>query len=156
MAALPIKLEHRVGVRTPPEVIWEVFKDVERWPEWNPLYPKAKGRIGFGEILQLEVAVPGEAPRQIRPTVIDWTPNEQILWRLNLFAGLVRATRYIEIERLGETSCIFSNGEIFEGPLQGLISRRRQRAIKAGFAAMGEKVRELAEAGFQAAGGSAT
>jgi hypothetical protein len=156
MAALPIKIEHRIGIQTPPEVIWDVIKDIERWPQWNPLYLEAKGRIGFGEILTLTVALPGRQPRVIRPTVTDWTPNEQIIWRLNLFGGLIRTTRYIEVEKLGEESCIFSNGEIFEGPLQGLIGKKLRKSIKAGFTLMGEKVSELAEAAFRDAGAGAT
>jgi hypothetical protein len=154
--ALPIKIEHRIGVQTPPEVIWKIISDIPGWSKWNPLYPEARGEIGFGEILTLELAVPGEARRTIRPTVVDWTPNEQILWRLNLFGGLIHTTRYIEVEKLGDTSCIFSNGEIFEGPLQRLIGKGLRRKIKAGFAAMGEAVQARAEAAFRSAGGDAT
>jgi hypothetical protein len=66
-----------------------------------------------------------------------------------LFGALLRATRYIEIEKLGESNCIFSNGEIFEGPLFYLFGRRRRRSIKAGFTAMGEAVRAKAEAAFR-------
>src|SRR5579863_2980506 len=115
--ALPIKIEHRIGVRTTPEAIWGILADVRGWGAWNPLYPKAEGAVEFGAQLTLELALPGEAARIIRPTVVDWTPNEQILWRLSLFGGLIRTTRYLEIEKLGDASCIFSNGEIFEGPL---------------------------------------
>ena len=156
MAALPIKIEHRVGIQTPPEVIWRFASDISGWPAWNPLYPEASGHIGFGELLTLTVALPGQKPRVIRPTVVDWTPNDQIIWRLNLFGGLIRSTRYIEVEKLGDANCIFSNGEIFEGPLQGLIGRKLRKSIKAGFTAMGEKVRELAETAFRDAGAGAT
>ncbi len=148
--ALPLKIEHRIGVKTPAPVIWEMIADVPGWAAWNPLYPKAQGKIGFGERLTLEVAIPGEKPRTIRPTVTDWTPNEQILWRLSLLGGLIRSVRYIEIETLDNGNVIFSNGEIFEGPLMRLIGRKQQRAIKAGFTAFGETVRDRAEAAWQA------
>lgn len=154
--ALPIKIEHRIGVRTPASVIWEIVSDIPGWSKWNPLYPKAEGTLGFGSQLTLEVAIPGQKPRTIRPTVTDWTPNEQILWRLNLLGGLIRSMRYIEIETLENGNTIFSNGEIFEGPLMRLIGKKQQRAIKAGFTAFGEAVRDRAEAAWNARGEDAT
>ena len=144
--ALPIKIEHRIGVQTPAEVIWKQISDIPGWPAWNPLYPKAAGEVQFGAKLDFEVALPGEAPRVIRATVLDWTPNDQILWNVSMFAGLIRTTRYIEIETLPNGNCIFSNGEIFEGPLIRLIGKRMRKAVKAGFTAMGEAVRDRAEA----------
>jgi hypothetical protein len=148
--ALPLKIEHRIGVQTPAPVIWDMVSNVNGWPAWNPLYPKARGEIGFGAELELEVALPGEAPRAIKPKVTDWTPGEQIIWQLSMMGGLIRTTRYIELETLDNGNCIFSNGEIFQGPLMRLIGKKTQRAIKAGFRAFGETVRDRAEAAWKA------
>lgn len=153
--ALPIKIEYRIGVQTPPEVIWAIVSDINGYAAWNPLYPKAQGDVQFGAVLSFEVALPGEAPSAIRATVTDWTPNEQIIWTVRLFWGLLRTTRYIEIEKLGDESCIFSNGEIFEGPLIRFFSRKTRRAVKAGFTLMGEAVRDKAEAAFRSGQGAA-
>ena len=154
--ALPLKIEHRIGVQTPAEPIWEMVSDINGWPAWNPLYPKASGQVQFGARLDLTVAIPGEAPREIHPTIQDWTPNEQIIWTLSMLGGLIRSTRYIEIETLENGNVIFSNGEIFEGRLRFLIDRKRQRAIKRGFTAFGETVRDRAEAAWKAAHPDAT
>jgi hypothetical protein len=88
--------------------------------------------------------------------VRDWTPGEQIIWTLQLMGGLIRSTRYIELETLDNGNCIFSNGEIFEGPLMGLIPRKTRRAIKAGFTHFGETVRDRAEAAWKAQAPAAT
>jgi hypothetical protein len=53
----------------------------------------------------------------------------------------VKSIRYFEIEQLAETGCIFSNGEMFDGPLGPAVARRMRPAIRAGFAAMGEAVK---------------
>ena len=102
------------------------------------------------------MALPGEKPRLIRPVITDWTPNDQIIWKLSMFGGLLRSTRYIELETLDNGNCIFSNGEIFEGPLMGLISKQQRKMIKAGFAQFGEIVRDRAEADWRRSGGGAT
>jgi hypothetical protein len=141
-----MKLEHRLGIKAPAEAIWAVISDVDAWPAWNPLYPRAKGTVRIGAPLDLEVALPGQAPRAIRPVVVDWVPNEQIHWKLSLMGGLVKSTRYLEIEALSETGCIFSNGELFQGVMGPTLAKRMRGPIKAGFVAMGEAVKARVEA----------
>ena len=140
------KIEHRLGIRAPAQVIWDLVADIERWENWNPLYPKARGALRIGSQLELEVALPQSARRTIRPVIVDWVPREQMIWRQSVLAGLMKSRRYIEIEQLTETGCIFSNGEIFEGALGPMVARRRRREIRAGFAAMGEALKARVEA----------
>lgn len=141
-----VKIEHRIGVKAPAETIWAVLADIEAWADWNPLYPKAEGRLRIGGPLTLELALPDRKPQTIRPVIVDWIPNEQIHWRLNTLGGLVRTTRFLEIEKLTETGCIFANGEVFAGPLGSMAVRSLGRTIRRGFAAMGEAVKARAEA----------
>jgi len=140
-----VKIEHRVGVAVPADVIWEVISDLPGWAAWNPLYPEAHGVIGYGEKLRLTLVLPGQPPRIIEPRVVDWTPNEAIHWRLSMLRGLVKSVRYLEIESLGPSNCVFSNGEIFSGLLGPRAVRPMRRAIRQGFEAMGEAVRERCE-----------
>ena len=153
---MSVKLEHRLGVRAPAETIWAVIADIDRWPEWNPLYPRAAGVIRIGAPLELELALDGQSPRAIRPVIKDWVPNEQLHWRLSMVGGLVRSTRYIEIEQLVDNACIFSNGELFEGLLGPSMARRLRGPIRAGFAAMGEAVKARAEAAWRPDAGETT
>jgi hypothetical protein len=141
-----VKLEHRLGVRAPAETIWAVIYDIEAWPRWNPLYTKVAGAIRIGATLELEAVLPGQPPRSIRPVVLDWIPNEQLLWQIKMLGGLIKTTRYFEIEELAPGSCIFSNGEMFDGMLGPSVARRMRGPIRAGFASMGEAVKALAEA----------
>jgi hypothetical protein len=150
------KLEHRLGIKAPVEIVWEILADLTAWKDWNPLYPEARGVVGFGELLTLTLALPDEAPRVIRPRIVDWAPNEAIHWKLSLMAGLVDTTRYLELEKMSDTGCIFSNGEIFDGLLGASAGKRLKRPIRAGFAAMGEALRDRAEASWQATAGATT
>ncbi len=136
-----LKIEHRLGIPAPAEAIWAAIADIAAWPTWNPLYTKAEGALRIGAPLVLEVALPGQKPRVIRPTVSDWVPNEQILWKLSMLGGLIKSIRYLEIEQLTESGCIFSNGEMFDGLLGPTIARRMRGPLRAGFAAMGEAVK---------------
>src|SRR4051812_6314521 len=86
------KLEHRLGIKAPAEVVWEILADLPAWKDWNPLYPEARGVVGFGELLTLTLALPEQKPQVIRPRILDWAPNEAIHWKLSMMAGLVDTT----------------------------------------------------------------
>ncbi len=151
-----VKIEHRLGIQAPPDAIWAVLADLSRWSQWNPLYPRADGVLRIGATLDLDLALPGQKTRVIRPTIVDWVPNEQILWRLTLLGGLVKSTRYLEIEKLTDTGCIFSNGEMFDGPLGQTVASRMRGSIRSGFAAMGEAVKARTLETWRAAAGDPT
>jgi hypothetical protein len=92
---LPLKIEHRIGVLTPADAIWPMIADVASWPQWNPLYPKAAGTLAFDAILDLEVALPGLPPRELKARVVDWTPNEQVIWKVRMLRATLRSRRWI-------------------------------------------------------------
>ncbi len=151
-----VKIEHRLGVAAPAHEVWKLVGDLPGWKDWNPLYTSVEGALGFGAPLKLTLALPGRKPQVITPIVQSWTPDELIHWRLSMLGGLVRSVRYIEIEKLTDTGCIFSNGEIFDGLLGPTVARSMRGAIRSGFAAMGEAVKTRVEAAWQAGGGAPT
>lgn len=139
-------VEHRIGVQAPAEIVWEVVSEFERWGEWNPLYRRAEGQLKIGTALTLEQHLPGEPARVIQPIVQDWVPYEQLHWRSARLGGFVKTVRYLEIENMGQASATFSNGELMIGMLLRLVSRDERRKMRAAFTAMGEAVRDRAEA----------
>ena len=140
---MPIKIEHRIGIPVPPDILWEILSDIPRWPEWTTIYPEAKGVVGYGEKLKLTLNLPNQKPVNLEPRIFDWAPNEAIQWKLPLY-GFGRATRYLEIEILSETGCIFSNGEILEGFATRWVQPSTRRSMRAGFTALGEAMERRA------------
>ena len=143
---MKVKIEHRIGIPATAPRIWEALSDISAWSQWNPLYTRANGTLRIGAQLDLDVALPGQAKRTIRPVIADWVPNDQIHWNLRLLGGLVKSTRYLEIEQLTDTGCIFTNGELFDGLLGPSIAKRMRRELREGFAAMGEALKARVEA----------
>jgi hypothetical protein len=127
-----------------------VLADLPAWEQWNPLYPKAAGEIRIGGALELTLALPGQKPQAIRPTVVDWVPNEQLLWKLSMAGGLVKTVRFLEIEVLAPGSCIVANGEFLGGLLGPRLGKRAGRAIYRGFREMNEALKARAEAEWRA------
>jgi len=145
-----VRIEDRIGVQAPAEVIWEIVHDLPRWAEWNPTYTEAAGQIRIGETLTLTLALPGQPPQQIQPRVLEWVPNEQLHWRLTMLGGLIKTLRYVEIQALGPANCIVDNGELFSGLMGPSLGRRMRGPVRRGFLAMNEALKERAEAVWQA------
>ena len=123
-----------------------MISDLESWEQWCALYPKASGEIRIGGVLEMTLALPGQAPQQIRPTVMEWVPNEQLHWKLSMLGGLVKTIRYFEIESLAEASCIVSNGEYIGGLMGPRLGKRMSRTIYRAFVEMNEALKARAEA----------
>ena len=145
-----LRIEHRIGIQAPAEVIWEVLSDLESWGAWCKLYPKAAGAIRIGAQLDLTLALPGRPEEEIHPTVLEWVPDEQLHWRLTMLGGLVKTTRFFEIEALSAEGCIVNNGELIAGFLGPTLGRRLGRTIYRAFADMNDALKARAEALWQA------
>jgi hypothetical protein len=147
-----VRIEDRIGVQAPAELIWEIVRDLHLWEEWNPTYTRAVGEVRIGEILTLDLALPGQPVQQIHPRVMEWVPNEQLHWQLKLMGGMIKTVRYIEITSLSEAGCIVDNGEIFGGLMGPSLGKRMGRVVRRGFQAMNEALKARAEAEYQRRG----
>ncbi len=143
---MPVKLERRIGIQAPDEIVWELLSDVPGWATWNPLYPRAEGVIRIGNRWSLDLALPDQPLRTINPVILDWAPYDHIHWRLDMMRGWARTVRFLEIEKMGEENVIFNNGEIFEGLLGPSVARRLRRPILDGFEALNVALKAKAEA----------
>ncbi len=132
---MAFKVEHRVGVPASAKAIWDVLSDLPRWREWNTLYPEIHGLLRIQQKLAIGEAFPGQPDRVIRPIVVDWVPNEQILWAHSERMGLVKRIRFIEIETVGESgsNCILSNGEVYDGLMGPSVGKARRKWLRQGF-----------------------
>jgi hypothetical protein len=141
-----LRIEDRIGIQAPAEVIWEVVSDLAKWSEWNPTYPRAEGEIRIGSILSVDLLLPGQSTQELKPRVLDWVPNEQLHWELKLMGGLIKTLRYIEITPLAESGCVVDNGEFFGGLMGPSLGKRMRGPVRRGFLAMNEALKVRAEA----------
>jgi hypothetical protein len=142
---MSFRIEHRIGVAAPASVIWEVLSDFSRWGDWNPIYPVIDARLSIGAPLAFELHLPNRPVRQLQGAIVEWVPETQLIWSLKLFSGLVRTTRYFEIETLADGACILCNGEIFDGLGAGLVPKPERAVLKRAFELVNEAAKARAE-----------
>jgi hypothetical protein len=141
-----LRVEDRIGIQAPAELIWDIVRDLSRWHEWNPTYPQASGEVRIGELVSVTLALPGQPAQVLKPRIMDWVPNEQLHWELKMMGGMIKTLRYIEIEAVGPANSVVDNGEIFGGLMGPSLGKRMGRTVRRGFKAMNEALKERAEA----------
>ena len=66
-----------------PEEVWRVFSQLERWPLWNPVCRRARHLTGppwrKGSTLEITLK-PWWLALTFRPTVLESSPPERVLW----------------------------------------------------------------------------
>ena len=107
------RVEHRIGIAAPVDAVWDVLSDFARWGEWNAVHPEFNGRLAIGGGVDFVETVGGKT-RRLAGVIEDWVPMDQIHIRVAR-GPLNRSLRYFEIEKLAETGCILSNGELYDG-----------------------------------------
>jgi len=120
-----------VEVSADAEKIWAEIDQFDQWDTWNPLYVESTGTLGEGNTLQFSVAIPGMSPQQGKAVVAELQPGEFVRYEIKTMGGLVKGTRFIEVQQLSPGRCLVANGEIMGGALGPILCRF-----------MGERVRQ--------------
>lgn len=139
------KVEHRIDIAVPADFVWQLLEQVDDWPSWNPIYQQAGGSIGLGDTLTLFVAIPGIKAQNVVATVSLSMPAAHLRYGSPGMAGLIRATRFVDIEPNGPQACTVANGEVMGGALGGLIGRAMGPKIREGLRQMNEGLKAAAE-----------
>ncbi len=73
-------LEEQIEISAPPEVVWAVTVNLERWPEWTPTVTTVRridqGPMGVGSAAWLKQPSLPEA----KWVVTEFTPQERFRW----------------------------------------------------------------------------
>lgn len=142
---MEFKVEYRVGVQASAERIWSFISDLPSWSDWNPVETGLEGAIAFGGQITLNEAFPGLPERRVGYRVGDWQPHAQLVLveKRGWAFGVVR---YYEIQEIGPTNCILSNGAIFTGLRGEGFFEKNRKILKPAMTEIGEALRALSEA----------
>lgn len=135
-----------ITVDAPPETVWSVLTEFERYGEWNPALA-VEGRPAEGE--RLTVSPGPEAPEgpTFRPRVLTVDPGREFVWMGHLFVpGLFDGRHSFRIEDLGDGRSRVVQSERFGGVLRWPILRRYGADTEANFHAMNAALKTRAEA----------
>jgi hypothetical protein len=112
-------------ISAPSERVWGIVTDLERYREWNPFIPSARGRIEAGGRIEIMVVPPGLKPVRFRPRVLEMEHGRRFSWLGRVVVpGLFDGHRFFELHDRGDGTVRFVQRERITGLLVPLIWRR--------------------------------
>jgi uncharacterized membrane protein len=113
--------EDSIEINAPAEIVWRIYRDVERWPEWTA----SMDEITFvrGDALEDGAAVRIKQPRLPRVTwrVTELTPGRSWVWE-SRSPGALTIARHV-VTPLDEGTTRVEQSIDQTGPLGSLIGR---------------------------------
>ncbi len=146
---MSVQVERTIEIDAPPEIVWKVMANVEKWPEWTPSMRKIEkmGDAPFGKGASFRVA-PRGAPRGVW-TVTECDENRSFFWEARSANSHAVAGHVIEPHGAG--SLVTLSVEVTGswkvsvlGPLMAITIRRSVRQETEGLKLRSE---EMARAG---------
>ena len=140
------ELHTEIDIDAPPERVWAMLIDLDRYPEWNPFVTSACGEVAVGARLVNRLASPGGRAATIRPhvTVVEHERVFEWLGHLGV-PGLFDGRHRFEVQPNG-AGTRFRQVEHFRGLLVRPLRKQLDGPTAAGFEAMNRALKERAEA----------
>jgi hypothetical protein len=132
-------MQASIDIKAPPQNVWALVVDVERYKDWNPFFTEGHGPVADGATLRLTMKPVGQSPKNFSPTVLNVNPGESLVWRGRLLLpGLFDGTHHLIVERISAVETRFTQEETFSGVLVPFVGfdpylagwRRMNEALK--------------------------
>jgi hypothetical protein len=118
-AAPPMEIRTEIEIEAPPAEVWRVLADFPRYPEWNPLYVSAIGKLEPGARLSLVESEPEshrERSTSVRVTRCD--PERELRWLgHSVMKGLLDGEHFLVLEATPDGHTRVVHGENATGIL---------------------------------------
>jgi hypothetical protein len=140
------ELRTEIEINAPPQRVFAILADFERYPEWNPFITSVAGTLAEHERVRMEISLPEGKTYRLRPELLKVTPGEELRWRgVFLVAGLLDVEHFFLLSPKGESATRVVQGEDFSGRLLRFMTDRLTLTAR-GLVYMNEALRKRAEA----------
>jgi uncharacterized membrane protein len=95
--------EDSVEIDAPPHLVWQVFSDVERWPDWTASVTSLVGRDGPDLAVGKRFAIKQPGMQKLVWRVIEIEPGSSWTWVQRSPGVLVTARHYVSAQPGGRT-----------------------------------------------------
>lgn len=126
--------------------VWSILIDLRAYPDWNPLIQRASGTVEAGGVIELFIAAPGLASRQVPVKLLTVDPGRELRWLGRLFMPqLLDGDHSFVIEPLSGGRVRLVQQERFSGLLVPFAAPWLMPNMTAGFEAMNRALKSRAE-----------
>ena len=136
-----------IEISAPPEKVWTILADINKWHEWSPIINKSSGEFSEGAHLNITMMgkQTGEDGPQYKPTLIKLVPNEYLSWSAKMMAGFIFTNgKIIELTKT-EDGTKLVHKETFKGLMAPLMCGQMETSVPPMLKMMNLALKKLAE-----------
>jgi hypothetical protein len=109
-------------IDAPPSAVWAVLTDLGRYPEWNPLFKEASGRVAVGSRINLRSVHPSTGRLMtVKPKITVADPDTELRWVSSLPGVISGEHSFVLAPADGGTR--LEQSEIYRGLLTALSGK---------------------------------
>jgi hypothetical protein len=132
-----------IQIDAPPEAVWAVLTDLGRYPDWNPLFREASGRVAVGNRIKLRSVHPASGRMMtVEPKITVADPGAELRWVSSLPGIISGEHRFALTPADGGTR--LQQSETFHGLLAAFPLKTFTQA-ETSFRALNEALKQRAE-----------
>ncbi|MGE2814286.1 SRPBCC family protein [Mycobacterium heidelbergense] len=120
--------EDSIEIDAPAQLVWEVFSDVERWPEWTASVTSLVGQDGPNIAVGRRFAIKQPGMQKLVWQVTEIEPGTSWTWVQRSPGSLVTARHYVDAQPGGRTLVRQQLDQ--RGPLGALVGRLMVKKTK--------------------------
>jgi len=143
-------IESEIEINASAECVWDILTAFNQYPDWNPFIRSIKGSASPGAELNVQIQPPQGQKMAFNPMVVSVNPKREFSWVGHvLFQGLFDGNHIFKIIPTGVGQVRFIHSESFSGLLSAIIFKLVGDDTRAGFIAMNNALKILAENRFK-------
>lgn len=142
----------KVDINAPASLVWEVLTDFARYAEWNTFCPGLKTTGRLGDVVHMQVRIPGtDQIIHVNEYLVAYEPERLLSWEQRPTDDNKDAARRDQyIEAAGEDRSRYFTTDLFLGLNADTIMREHGAWVKQGFDQVARDVKQRAEALYAA------
>jgi len=136
-----------IDIAAPPEKVWAILTDINKWHEWSPTINASQGEGAVGSELSITMMSKeaGKDGPKYNPTIIQMDEPAYFHWRAHMLASIVFTNEKIVELKKTETGTKVTHTETFKGMMAALMRGNMEEGVTPMLTMMNEALKQTAE-----------
>ena len=140
-------IKTEIEIAAPPEKIWGIITDVDKWHDWSPTINASSGTVSLGSTVSITMMSkePDKDGPKYQPKIIQLDKPTLFQWRAHMMAGfLFTNDKIIELEKT-DTGTKVTHSETFKGLMAAMMRGQMEKGVPPMLNSMNEALKNVAE-----------
>lgn len=140
-------IQTEIDIEAPPEKVWSIISEVDKWHEWSPTINASEGKAEIGSVVTITMMSkePGKDGPKYNPEIIQMEEPTYFHWRAHMMAGFIFTNeKIIELEKT-ESGTKVIHKETFKGLMAAAMKGQMEKGVSPMLNLMNDALKKVAE-----------